>query len=143
MWQSFDHPTNTLLPEQKFTRFTKLVSSRSSGNISSGYYNFYFDNDNVLRLLYSGPEVSSVYWPDPAVLPWESGRTTYNDSRVALLDPLGNFTSSDDWKFLASDYGEKLHRRLTLDVVGNVRLYSLLGSGAWAVSWQAIDTPCQ
>ncbi|OWM80665.1 hypothetical protein CDL15_Pgr006695 [Punica granatum] len=143
MWQSFDHPTNTLLPEQKFTQFTELVSSRSSGNISSGYYKFYFDNDNVLRLLYSGPEISSVYWPDPAVLPWESGRTTYNDSRVALLDPLGNFTSSDDWKFLASDYGEKIPKRLTLDVDGNVRLYSLLRSGEWAVSWQAIDTPCQ
>ncbi|XP_031385352.1 putative receptor protein kinase ZmPK1 [Punica granatum] len=143
MWQSFDHPTNTLLPEQKFTRFTELVSSRAGGNIFSGYYKLYFDNDNILRLLYNGPEITSVYWPHPALLPWDSGRTTYNDSRVALLDSLGNFTSSDDWKFLASDYGEKIPRRLTLDPDGNVRLYSLSRNGEWAVSWQAIDTPCQ
>ncbi|PKI77844.1 hypothetical protein CRG98_001808 [Punica granatum] len=142
MWQSFDHPTNTLLPEQKFTRFTELVSSRARGNISLGYYKFYFDNDNILRLLYSGPEISSVYWPHPYLLPWDSGRSTYNDSRVALLDSLGNFTSSDGWKFLASDYGEKIPRRMTLDIDGNVRLYSLLWSREWAVSWQAINTPC-
>ncbi|XP_031376861.1 putative receptor protein kinase ZmPK1 [Punica granatum] len=142
MWQSFDHPTNTLHPEQKFTRFTELVSSRARGNISSGYYKFYFDNDNILRLLYSGPEISSVYWPHPYQLPWDYGRTTYNDSRVALLDSLGNFTSSDDWKFLASDYGEKIPRRLTLDFDGNVRLYSLSRNGEWTISWQAITTPC-
>ncbi|XP_031381381.1 putative receptor protein kinase ZmPK1 [Punica granatum] len=143
MWQSFDHPTNTLLPEQKFTQFTELVSSRSGGNISSGHYKLFFDYDNVLQLLYSGPEISSLYWPRPDRLPWDAGRTTYNDSRVALLDSLGNFTSSDDWNFLASDYGEKNRRRLTLDFDGNVLLYSLLKSGEWAVSWQAIDTPCQ
>ncbi|OWM80670.1 hypothetical protein CDL15_Pgr006700 [Punica granatum] len=143
MWQSFDHPTNTLLPEQKFTQFTELVSSRSGGNISSGHYKLFFDYDNVLQLLYSGPEISSLYWPRPDRLPWDAGRTTYNDSRVALLDSLGNFTSSDDWNFLASDCGEKNRRRLTLDFDGNVLLYSLLKSGEWAVSWQAIDTPCQ
>lgn len=60
-WQSFDSPTDTLLPEQNFTKNTQLVSSRSGWNLSTGFYKFYFDNDNVLRLLYDGPEISSVF----------------------------------------------------------------------------------
>nr|GEV86033.1 putative receptor protein kinase ZmPK1 [Tanacetum cinerariifolium] len=38
IWQSFDHPTDTLLPNQPFTKNTQLVSSRSPSNYSSGYY---------------------------------------------------------------------------------------------------------
>ncbi|KAJ1380089.1 Bulb-type lectin domain [Sesbania bispinosa] len=93
LWQSFDFPTNTLLPDQTLTRFTKLVSSRSESNHSSGFYKLFFDNDNVLRLLYEGPQVSSVYWPDPWLVSNNvgqgNGRTTYNSSRVASLDRFG------------------------------------------------------
>ncbi|KAK4797361.1 hypothetical protein SAY86_029687 [Trapa natans] len=142
MWQSFDYPTDTLLPEQKFTRSTTLVSSRARGNVSSGYFRLYFDNDNILRLLYDGPYISSVYWPYPFLLPWDSGRSTYNDSRIAWLDSLGNFTSSDGWKFLASDYGKIIWRRLRMDRDGNLRCYSLLRGGEWSVSWQAVIGPC-
>ncbi|KAF8024565.1 hypothetical protein BT93_F1668 [Corymbia citriodora subsp. variegata] len=88
LWQSFDYPTDVLLPEQNLTRNTPLVSSRSNRNFSSGYYKLYFNNDNVL-----------------------------------LLDSLGNFTSSDDLKFLTSDFGKKTQRILKVDHDGNVRPY--------------------
>ena len=52
LWQSFDFPTDTLLPEQQLTKNTKLVSSRSQTNCSSGFYQFFFDNDNILRLIF-------------------------------------------------------------------------------------------
>ena len=61
LWQSFNFPTNTLLPGQLLTRHTALISSRSETNHSSGFYKLHFDNDNVLRLLYDGPEVSQVF----------------------------------------------------------------------------------
>ena len=36
-----------------------------------------------------------------------------------------------------------LHRRLTLDYDGNIRLYSWEEEGqTWVVSWQAIQRPC-
>ncbi|KAI4999629.1 hypothetical protein ZWY2020_004218 [Hordeum vulgare] len=54
LWESFSSPTDTLLPLQNFTKNTRLVSS---------YYSLYFDNDNVLRLMYDSPEISSIYWP--------------------------------------------------------------------------------
>ncbi|XP_014630712.1 putative receptor protein kinase ZmPK1 [Glycine max] len=73
LWQSFDFPTDTLLPQQVFTRHSKLVSSRSETNMSSGFYALFFDNDNIFRLLYDGPEVSGLYWPDPWLASWNAG----------------------------------------------------------------------
>ncbi|KAF5764829.1 putative non-specific serine/threonine protein kinase [Helianthus annuus] len=61
LWQSFSFPTHTILPNQPFTKDTVLISPRSSTNLSSGFYKLYFDNDNVISLLYSSNEVTSVY----------------------------------------------------------------------------------
>ncbi|KAB1220308.1 putative receptor protein kinase ZmPK1 [Morella rubra] len=144
LWQSFDSPTDTLLPQQLLREDTSLISSRSRSNYSSGYYKLYFDNDNVLRLLYKGPKISSVYWPDPWLLPWEAGRTTYNISKTAVINPFGHFRSSDDLEFKAADFGSRGKRRLTLDPDGNIRLYSLDETErTWIVTWQAISEPCK
>ncbi|XP_010061710.1 putative receptor protein kinase ZmPK1 [Eucalyptus grandis] len=142
LWQSFNCPTNVLLPGQNLTRNTPLVSSQSNGNFSSGYYKLYFDNDNILRLLFDGPLISSVYWPAPTHVSWEVGRTTYNDSRVAVLDSLGNFTSSDNLKFLTLDFGKKTQRMLKVDHDGNVRVYSREKDGKWVVTWQGLPESC-
>ncbi|XP_076957100.1 putative receptor protein kinase ZmPK1 [Bidens hawaiensis] len=142
LWQSFSFPTDTILPTQVFTKDTVLISSRSSTNFSSGFYKLYFDNDNVLRLLYSSNEITSVYWTKPYILTWEAGRSTYNNTRFALLDSKGRFQSTDDFTFTTTDYGDALQRRLTLDVDGNIRVYSLINKRSWRVSWQGISTPC-
>nr|KYP70452.1 Putative receptor protein kinase ZmPK1 [Cajanus cajan] len=143
LWQSFDFPTDTLLPQQVFTRHAKLVSSRSDSNSSSGFYSFFFDNDNILRLLYDGPEVSGLYWPDPWLLTWNAKRSTYNNTRLAVMDTLGNFSSSDDFTFTTSDYGAVMQRRFTLDHDGNLRVYSRRrGGDKWSITWQAKARPC-
>ncbi|KAK9167796.1 hypothetical protein Scep_002987 [Stephania cephalantha] len=143
LWESFNFPTDTLLPYQPLTRHTKLISSRSRSNYSSGMYSLFFDNDNLLHLLYDGPETSSLYWPSPAIL-FPVGRTTYNSSRIAFINLSGYFKSSDAFKFYASDYGEGPKRRLTIDYDGNLRLYSLdEKQGEWIVSWQAIHQMCK
>ncbi|TKY66096.1 putative receptor protein kinase ZmPK1 [Spatholobus suberectus] len=108
--QSFDFLTDTLLPGQPLTRHAQLVSARSESNHSSGFYKLFFDDDNVLRLLYDGPDVSSVYWPNPWQVSWDAGRSTYK---------------SDDFTFTTSDYGVMKKRRLKIDSDGNLRMYSL------------------
>ncbi|KAJ4846159.1 hypothetical protein Tsubulata_025102 [Turnera subulata] len=144
VWQSFDFPTDTLLPGQPLSKDEHLVSSRSHANYSSGFYKFYFDTDNILRLLYDGPEASSIYWPELYLLSWEAGRFAYNRTRVAVLDSLGNFSSSDGFTFTAADYGTRVQRRLKLDVDGNLRLYSRADRGKkWIVSWQVMSEPCR
>ncbi|KVH99502.1 hypothetical protein Ccrd_022261 [Cynara cardunculus var. scolymus] len=65
LWQSFSFPTDTILPDQPFTKDTVLISFRSSTNLSSGFYKLYFDNDNVICLLYNSEEITSVYRPSP------------------------------------------------------------------------------
>ncbi|KAJ1384538.1 putative serine/threonine-protein kinase [Sesbania bispinosa] len=126
LWQSFDFPTDTLLPDQTLTRFTNLVSSKSQSNYSSGFYKMFFDIDNVLRLVYEGTQVSSVYWPDPWLVSnnfgTSNGRSTYNSSRVATLDRLGKVVSSDRFTIKTADYGTVLQRRLTLDHDGHSRI---------------------
>ncbi|KAI3686876.1 hypothetical protein L1987_80565 [Smallanthus sonchifolius] len=141
IWQSFSFPTNTILPNQPFTKDTTLTSSRSVTNFSSGFYKLYFDNDNLISLLYNNDEITTVYWPRPWLRSWEAGRSTYNNSRFALLDAKGQFWSSDSFTFQTSDYGKTLLRRLTLDVDGNIRVYTL-NKRRWVVSWQVLQTTC-
>ncbi|XP_072955083.1 putative receptor protein kinase ZmPK1 [Typha angustifolia] len=142
LWQSFESPTDTLLPTQPFTKNIKLVSSIGKGSLFSGYFILYFDNDNVLRLMYDGPDISSIYWPNPELGIFQNGRTDYNSSRHAILNEEGQFVSSDRLAFNASDMGLRIARRLTMDYDGNLRLYSLESTGMWRVSWDAIPRLC-
>ncbi|XP_042511632.1 putative receptor protein kinase ZmPK1 [Macadamia integrifolia] len=143
LWQSFDSPTDTLLPMQPFAKSNKLISAKGEGMYTSGYYNFFFDSDNVLKLIYDGPEISSLYWPEPGKTIFENGRTDYNSSNIAILDDTGNFTSSDLMGFSASDMGTGIRRRLVMDYDGNLRLYSLKESTmSWVVSWEALSHQC-
>lgn len=143
LWQSFHFPTNTLLPHQFLTKEVSLISSNSQVNYSTGFYKFYFDNDNVLRLLFGdGLDISGVYWPNTGLLSCEAGRSAFNASRVAGFDSYGSFTSSDGLQFKVSNLGIGPLRRLTLDSDGNLRMYNLRENGYWEVSWQAFVSQC-
>ncbi|PWA58181.1 hypothetical protein CTI12_AA403440 [Artemisia annua] len=144
IWQSFGSPTNTLLPNQQLNKDTPLVSSTSLTNYSTGFYKLFFDNDNVIRLLFNGPKRTGIYWPSPELRAWESGRSTYGDRRIATLDLSGHFISSDSLFFNTSDADQyQPLRRLTVDVDGNFRAYSLDETrGIWKVTWQAMSETC-
>ncbi|CAI9761985.1 unnamed protein product [Fraxinus pennsylvanica] len=144
LWQSFDVPTDTLLPSQLLTKDKRLISSLRKGSLGSGYFNLYFGGDNVLSLISDSPQISSIYWPNPYSDIYTSGRTNYNGSRFAVLDDMGVLFSSDHYQANASDIGFGIKRRLTIDPDGNLRIYSLINSsGQWMVTWQAISQPCQ
>ncbi|CAA3018437.1 putative receptor protein kinase ZmPK1 [Olea europaea var. sylvestris] len=144
LWQSFDVPTDTLLPSQRLTKNKRLTSLLRKGSFESGYFNLYFGADNVLTLISDSPETSSIYWPDPYYDIYTNGRTNYNSSRIAFLDDMGMFHSSDKFQASASDKGFGTKRRLTIDHDGNLRIYSLNNStGLWMIAWQALSQPCQ
>ena len=115
--------------------FFRNSSSRRQVNYSSGLYELSKSNryDNIFSLFFNCPVVCSVYWS------W----LVFNNSRIGVLNSLGNFNSPDDFTFMSADYGVVLHRRLTLDYEGNIRLYSWEEKGQTrVVSWQAIQRPC-
>ncbi|TVU19151.1 hypothetical protein EJB05_35287, partial [Eragrostis curvula] len=142
LWQSFDSPTDTLVPTQPLTKDTRLVATGGAG----GAFNLYYDHtNNLLRLLYDGPVMSSNYWPNPDNNAYKNQRITYNSSRLGVLDDAGVFMSSDNLTVEASDLGRRpgVKRRLTVDPDGNARIYSLDAStGGWTVTWAAIRQPC-
>lgn len=97
LWQRFDSPTDTLLPAQPITKTTSLVSAAARGSVASGYYNLYFDNDNVLKQMYNGPEISSICWPNPETT---CGQTVEQASKAASLASWmrrGNSLQATDW----------------------------------------------
>ncbi|XP_023734596.1 putative receptor protein kinase ZmPK1 [Lactuca sativa] len=145
LWQSFDYPTDTLLPSQTLTKRKSLISALRRGSFEPGYFVLSYNSINVLILTYDSPETTVLYWPspDPGFNVWSYGRTSYNSSRIAFFDDFGVFRSSDRWQFNASDMGFGIRRRLTMDYDGNLRIYSLNDStGLWSISWQAIAQPC-
>ncbi|CAN6583160.1 unnamed protein product [Malus baccata var. baccata] len=86
---------------------------------------------------------TGAYWPDPSRVSWDNVRSTYNNTRTAMLDSLGSFVSSDNSTFESTDYGVRLQRRLRIDIDGNVRLYSRERAGEkWVVSREAISDRC-
>jgi hypothetical protein len=125
LWESFDFPIDTLLPQQQLTKNTRLVSSRSEGNYSSGFYKLLFDKNNLIHLLFDGLEISNICWLDTWLVSRATGRWTNNKSRITVLDLLGNFNLSDRYNVMSTDNGVVLHRRLTVDYDGNIRLHSL------------------
>ncbi|KAF3780890.1 putative receptor protein kinase [Nymphaea thermarum] len=140
VWQSFDYPTDTLLPGQPLTRSMRLASRKAEGVYTTGYYRAYFNDDNVFSFIYDGPKTSSIYWPSPDNNVFENGRTRYNSSRYAVLDDFGRFSSSDKLQFATSDVGPGIKRRLTMDYDGILRLYSLNNkTKRWEVSWMPFE----
>ncbi|CAD6336396.1 unnamed protein product [Miscanthus lutarioriparius] len=140
LWQSFDSPTDTLLPIQNITVATKLVATQTL--LVPGHYSFHFDDQHLLTLFDDEKDISFIYWPDPDINIWAKQRNSFISTTIGVLDSSGHFLGSDNLSFTSSDSGPGIVRRLTLDYDGNLRLYSMDNNGAWIVSWMAYSRLC-
>ncbi|XP_058206067.1 G-type lectin S-receptor-like serine/threonine-protein kinase At5g24080 isoform X2 [Rhododendron vialii] len=167
-WQSFSHPSDTLLPGQPLTVSLELRSSNSSSR--GGYYTLNMLQQPTslsLALSYNLPESydsspdsynNYSYWSGPEI-------SNVTGEVVAILDKAGSFgvvygASSDGavyvYKNDADDAGlssatnqstgpSVLHR-ITLETNGNLRLYrwdnDVNGSRQWVPEWAAVSNPC-
>uniref|UniRef100_A0A803PX07 Receptor-like serine/threonine-protein kinase n=1 Tax=Cannabis sativa TaxID=3483 RepID=A0A803PX07_CANSA len=78
LWESFDEPTDTLLPLQTLNQGKKLVARYSNTNFSKGRFQLMLQQSGNLKLYtttFPLDEANSMYW---------SSETTANESRVVF-----------------------------------------------------------
>lgn len=135
VWQSFDSPSNTLLPGQNFSVSHMLRAA--SRNTMSSYYSLYMNDSGQLQLRW-----------DSHVTYWTSGGP-FTPNVTALLMPNGALQIRDQrwepiWSVFGEDHNDSVrYRYLRLDVDGNLRLYSWLEAlQSWKLVWQAVENQC-
>ncbi|KAM1126870.1 hypothetical protein FF2_041573 [Malus domestica] len=169
VWQSFSHPSDTLLPNQPLSVSLELTTSKSSPR--GGYYALKMLQQRTslsLALTYNMPETlynsspesyyNYSYWNGPDI-------SNVTGDVVAVLDEAGSFgivygESSDGAVYVYKNDGDDgglsaasnistrslVLRRLIIESNGNLRLYrwdnDINGSRQWVPEWAAVSTPC-
>ncbi|KAH7557289.1 hypothetical protein ACOSQ2_027144 [Xanthoceras sorbifolium] len=135
IWQSFDTPSNTLLPGQKFSAF-KTLRAESTNPLSS-YYSLYM---NALGQLQLDWESSVNYWNNGSPSRTNLTAVLTSNGTLQLLDQ----NSKSVWSVFGEDHDDSVNFRfLRLDVDGNLRLYSWVEvSQSWRSVWQAVENQC-
>lgn len=135
VWESFDTPSDTLLPGQKLLPLSTLRAA--SQNSVSSYYTLYMNVSGELQLRW---ESSVVFWT--------SGRLS-GSNLSAVLTPGGTFHLVNQnlkilWSVFGQDHKDEVKFRfLRLDVDGNLRMYSWMnGTQSWGSVWQAVENQC-
>ncbi|CAL5355299.1 unnamed protein product [Camellia sinensis] len=86
VWQSFAHPTDTLLSNQDFTEGMKLVSNPDSNNLS-----YFLEINSGDMILYAGFQPPQPYWS----MGKDNRRTINQEGGVVTLASL----DANSWKF--------------------------------------------
>ncbi|KAL7118091.1 hypothetical protein ACP275_03G113600 [Erythranthe tilingii] len=136
VWSSFDRPTDTIVPTQKFN---------TSHTLSSGLYSFKIQTNGNLTLSWNN---TVIYYNSGLNSTTNSNLTNPNLDIIStgiltLSDPT---LSSPQNLAYASDFdGEgEIMRFLKLDNDGNLRIYSSVkGSGTVNPRWAAVSDQCQ
>ncbi|KAG9141692.1 hypothetical protein Leryth_025340 [Lithospermum erythrorhizon] len=172
IWQSFSHPSDTLLPGQTLTVSLELTSSKSISS-DGGYFSLKMLQQPTslsLALTYNLPDDSQVslddhsytnysYWSGPDI-------SNVTGNVVAALNEAGSFgivygSSSDGAVYVYKNDNDSgglstalnltntvpsVIRRLTLESNGNLRMYrwdnDVNGSRQWVSEWAAVSNPC-
>lgn len=114
-WQSFDHPTDTILPGQPING--TVLRSRNGKFTFSGSKNLTFNG-------------SDTYWSSSQAL--------------VRLEVNGQVTQGGGASFPLADFDQNRTRRLTLDDDGDLRVWSFDPvQKKWVKAWEAFQEICQ
>ncbi|VVA36969.1 PREDICTED: G-type lectin S-receptor [Prunus dulcis] len=145
VWQSFDHPTDTLLPGQHLLPGSELFSAKSEADHSTGIFRLKMQNDgNLVQYPVDTPD-TSVYAFYSSLTSGQGENVTLNfgaDGHLYLLDRnVTNIRSITDGG-LPTDEGKLYLMRI--DVGGIFRLYShdLKKNAIWSVEWESSKDTC-
>lgn len=137
LWQSFDHPTDTLLPGMPFrlnyrTRFTdRLVSWKSPDNPSSGNFSIGGDVSSGMQIfIWDGP---NLYWRSSA---WSGQMVSWykasNDTSTVIMLTISANGDEISATYSVSDGSPGVHGRMTYTGTYVFRVWNTAES-AWSV----------
>ncbi|PRQ24799.1 putative protein kinase RLK-Pelle-SD-2b family [Rosa chinensis] len=140
IWQTFDVPTDTIVSGQRLLAGTKLISSVSNTNHSSGRFQLIMQTDGNLVQYPIGPLTVSA----DQYAYWNTETATAGNNVSLHLDQneglyLLNSTGFKIKSLFSLQKGLSMYRsyRLTIDCDGILRLYSYsLGQNdSWSIEW--------
>lgn len=148
-WQSFDHPTDTLLQGQNFTASMRLIASISATSPSiKGFFYFKMEVDGIALYADLGQNASQLmYWKLPAdqetaVINAEGGPIY---ARMESAGYLGMYQAENARVsyevFQTYNSAVVSKRRLKLESDGNLRVY-YWDYPSWKVDFEAIKDFC-
>ncbi|KAK7336576.1 hypothetical protein VNO77_17121 [Canavalia gladiata] len=137
IWQSFDTPSDTLLPRQTLSVYQILRAK--TNNPMSSYYILCMNASGELQLRW---ESNVVYWTSKS--PSSASNLTAfltTDGALQLRDQSLKVV----WSVFGEDHNDSVNYRfLRLDLDGNLRLYSWIeASQSWRSVWQAVENQCK
>ncbi|KAF7129814.1 hypothetical protein RHSIM_Rhsim10G0139600 [Rhododendron simsii] len=145
IWQSFDNPTDTILPGQRLVAGKNLISSVSEGDHSSGLFRLKMQDDgHLIAYPLESPDSAPYAY-------WASGTDGSGNNITLNLDDNGhlyllNRTGANIIKNITEGESEKDGKiyRMTLDADGIFRVYSLTldSKGNWSVMWRSTSDKC-
>ncbi|XP_058188059.1 G-type lectin S-receptor-like serine/threonine-protein kinase LECRK3 [Rhododendron vialii] len=145
IWQSFDNPTDTILPGQRLMNGNEFISSVSESNHSTGLFYLAMQGDGnlVSYPLENNGGVQYAYWASGTA--GSGNNITLNLDDKGLLYLL-NETGANTKKNLStaeSSNDGKIYR-MTFDADGIFRVYSLTmdPKGNWSVMWSSTADKC-
>ncbi|WRX30282.1 Protein kinase domain - like 10 [Theobroma cacao] len=143
IWQTFDFPTDTILPGQRLLTGHSLVSNASETNHTRGKFLLVMQTDgNLVQYPVDSIELEAAYWNtktygagDNVTLNLDSNGTLYLLNATALL--VQNITEK------ASVSGKPIYRA-TIDADGIFRLYSHSFNqfDNWSIQWSSSENKC-
>ncbi|KAL2644656.1 hypothetical protein R1flu_012243 [Riccia fluitans] len=145
LWQSFDHPSDTLLSGQDFFPGMKLIANKGSSDLSEGSYSMSMQGKD-LRLLVEFHPIPQAYWSmakDAATVVLDtSGSVAYAE----IQDSLKSLSlCSKDGSVLSSipvdNYEDPTLRRATIGHDGTLEILYYSGS-TWNSAFSAVKDKC-
>lgn len=146
-WQSFDHPSETIVQGQNFTSDASLHSPdrRFAMRLATNYFGLYIEPPPES----SGSGVAAaMYWRHTA-LEAKAQIVTGGGPTYARVEPDGFLAMyqregppADVLSFDTFNRGVRAFRRVTLEPDGNLRAY-YWATSKWALDYTAITEPCE
>ena len=143
LWESFNHPTDTILPTQILNQGGKLVARISDMSYSSGRFLFTLQDDGNLVLSHRDfrkGSTSTAYWSSQT----EGGgfQVIFNQSGHVYLS--GRNSSILNGVFSTAASTKDFHQRAILEHDGVFRQYvypkkaAVSSAGSWPMTWTSL-----